>query len=385
MALVNNLHLVLNEAPAPTRELKEARALVQSNIVKNVYIAALHNDGFELEKIYGDNILLKRFQLKSRNLSKNFLVQAFKFIEFSYRVYSFYKNQNIKLINIHSVKSLPLGVILKFLYKAKLVYDTHELETETMGLKGFRKIVMKFIERAFIKKADLIFVVSESISEWYAKAYNIRKPTVILNSRPIIELKANDLFREKFGISKNSKIVIYQGGLMKGRGVELIVEAFKSREGSDIVAVFMGYGELEEYVKDASKKCKNIYFHPAVLPDEVLNYTVCADFGILVPAGQESLSYYYCMPNKFFEYTMAGLPVIVSQAYEMEKNIVKYNMGFVVSEPNIKNINDVIDKICTIDVSSMKINARQFALDTSWEKQEQKMLNEYKKLRLETK
>lgn len=62
------------------------------------------------------------------------------------------------MINIHAISLLPFGVLLKYLYKATLVYDTHELETETGDYSPMRKKLVKFMEKTFIKRGcDLIF------------------------------------------------------------------------------------------------------------------------------------------------------------------------------------------------------------------------------------
>jgi glycosyltransferase involved in cell wall biosynthesis len=84
------------------------------------------------------------------------------------------------------------------------------------------------------------------------------------------------------------------------------------------------------------------------------------------------------MPNKLFEYAMAGLPVIVSNMREMREMVEKYDMGIVVENATVESINSIIDKILTLDIDEMKNNARRCAEENVWEKQEIKMINEYK-------
>ncbi|MBF4323133.1 glycosyltransferase, partial [Vibrio anguillarum] len=210
--------------------------------------------------------------------------------------------------------------LLKKLFKVKLVYDAHELETEKNGLNGFRQRISKYIESLFIRSCDLIIVVGENIADWYANAYKIERPLVVKNS-PRFRLQAKkNLFRERLGILPNQKILLYQGGLMKGRGVQLILDAFKERKDSHVVAVFMGYGDLTTEVEQAAKNHQNIFYFPAVSPNVVLDYTASADIGISL-IENTCLSYYFCMPNKLFEYAMAGIPVIVSDMKEMAEAV----------------------------------------------------------------
>lgn len=374
---MNNLHISLTEMRNESRVLKETNSILNYNIASKVYIASLHADDLEEEKIYKDSLILNRFKLSSRKLSKNLFAQVLKYFEFIFRVTKFYKNKDIKMINIHSIALLPFGIFLKYFYKSKLVYDTHELETETNGSIGLRKKVAKFMEKSLIKKCDLIFVVSENIADWYAKEYDIQRPIVVKNAPKLIESKKTNHFRKNLSIKDESIIVLYQGGLSKGRGVDLLLESFKKRDDDKVVIVFMGYGQLEEDIKITSKEKNNVFFHPAVAPEVVLEYTSSADIGISF-IENTCLSYYYCLPNKLFEYSMAGLPVIVSNMKEMRELVEKYDMGIVVEDDKVNSMNNAIDKILQSDIKQMKQNARRCAEENSWEVQEIKMINEYK-------
>lgn len=376
---MNNLHISLNELTNASRVLKQTSSLAGSSYFNRIYIAGLHLDSLKKEEIISEKITLNRFSLSTRKLSKNFFVQIIKYLEYCFRVTLFYRKKNIKMVNVHSLGLLPLGLLLKKIYKAKLVYDAHELETETNGSKGFRQKLSKWLEKKLIHKADMTLVVSESIADWYANEYNIARPPVVLNAPNTRELKINNHFREQLGIREDQIILLYQGGLMPGRGVHLILEAFKQRKDDKVVAVFMGYGPLEADIKIAAEQHSNIYFFPAVPPQVVLEYTASADFGISL-IENTCLSYYYCMPNKLFEYAMAGLPVLVSNMKDMSELVTRYAMGAVISDFSADGINQAVDNFLAQDLTRMKANAYQAACENAWEVQEQKMLAAYQKL-----
>lgn len=376
---MNNLHINLNAFSNASRVLKQTKSLVDSGIVSKVYIVALHEDGFAEDDYIDESRELKRVRLKSKKLSRGFFIQIIKYFEFCYKVYSIYKNKKIDIINIHTLGLLPLGFFLKLIHNAVLVYDTHELETQKNGLNGFRKIFSKIIEKIFIKKVDLILVVSESISDWYTHKYNIKKPAVVFNAPNKRDLVRKNHFRENLDISEDQIILLYQGGLVSGRGVNLILEAFKSRKDNKIVAVFMGYGELESEIKSAASVYDNIFFFPAVTPDVVLEYTSSADMGLSL-IENTCLSYYYCMPNKLFEYAMVGLPVLVSNMKDMSNLVLQNNMGAVIDDFSPLGINRALDNFLNEDLDNIKMNAYKVACENSWEIQEKKMLNEYKKI-----
>jgi glycosyltransferase involved in cell wall biosynthesis len=373
---MNNLHISLTEFRNESRLLKEAQSLIQAQVFSKIHVAALHADGLAVEQAFGVGISAHRFALVSRKYGESIFFKVLKYFEYCIRVYFYYRNLSICCINVHSLALLPLGVLLKYLWRASLVYDTHELETETNGAKGVRKKFSKWLERRLIQCVDMTIVVSENIADWYADAYCISRPVVVLNVPNQRALKRNNHFREQLDIREDRIILLYQGGLVAGRGVHSILDAFKTRADDKVVVVFMGYGELESNVKNAAAGHDNIFFYPAVAPQSVLEYTASADFGICL-IENICLSYYYCMPNKLFEYAMAGLPVLVSDMKEMSELVSKNQMGAVISDFSAAGINQAIDVFLTQDLASMKVNAYQVACKSSWEVQEQKMFAAY--------
>ena len=55
-----------------------------------------------------------------------------------------YRKKNIEVVNVHTLGLLPIGVLCKIFFRAKLIYDAHEYETQTQGLKGSRKNLRLF-------------------------------------------------------------------------------------------------------------------------------------------------------------------------------------------------------------------------------------------------
>jgi glycosyltransferase involved in cell wall biosynthesis len=375
---MNNLHISLTEFTHASRILKQTATICSLSEIEYIFIAALNKDKLQKEEKITDRILLKRFILKTRGLGKSLFPQILKYLEFIFRVFLFYKKKKINIVNIHSVDLLPLGYLLKLIYGAKLIYDTHELETE-VDPKGLRKKLSKWLEYLLIKKADHIFVVSENIADWYEQTYHIPRPTVLLNAPRVAHVNKTNYFKDTFHLRDDQIILLYQGGLAAGRGVDILLEAFKKNKNDKIVIIFMGYGELEKEIQSLSKSYNNIFFHKAVPTDVLLNYTASADVGIAL-IQNTCLSYNFCMPNKLFEYAMTGLPVIVSNVKEMSAFVKKYQMGVVVEDNTVASLNEAIERLLSMDLTALKQNAKKAALYNSWEHQEEKMQIVYQKL-----
>jgi glycosyltransferase involved in cell wall biosynthesis len=310
-------------------------------------------------------------------MSKSLLVQFLKYLEFVLGVLKRYRGNDVGVVVVHSLGLLPLGLLCKKLFRAKLVYDAHELETEVHGLKGLRKKLSKLVERNFISGCDFIIVVSTKIQEWYIKNLRV-EPIVVLNAPPLKIISTPVNLKEMLGLNPTQKLCIYQGLLNKSRGVEDILDAFLHRTDDVYALAFMGYGEMEEQIKEAADASPNVYYLPAVPPENVLNYTAGADIGIHL-IHNTCLNHDYCMPNKLFEYLMAGLNVIVSPVTEMGEIVKGNNVGYVLSDD--KNLaaalNEVLNNFDTEGCKERSVNALEFSKRNCWEVQEQKLLAAY--------
>ena len=376
---MKNIHITLTEFRNESRVLKEISSLEASETFDSFTVIALGADDLPIDDSITSTAKVRRVRLLTRKLPKSAPFQLLKFIEFMFKCLLILRKEKAHVVNIHTLALLPLGWLLKKLFKVKLVYDAHELETEKNGLHGFRQRISKYIESIFIRSCDLIIVVGENIADWYANAYKIERPLVVKNSPRFRMQTKKDLFRQHLSILPEQKILLYQGGLMKGRGVQLILDAFKERIDRNAVAVFMGYGDLTAEVEQAAKNHRNIFYFPAVPPNVVLDYTASADIGIHL-IQNTCLNHYFCMPNKFFEYAMSGLPVIVSDMKEMAEAAQAADFGVVLTEYSVEAINTAVDHLVERNLSKLSDNAYQFAHAHAWEQQEKVMLEGYQRM-----
>lgn len=374
--------IVMNNFKNDTRVLKEAVTLNNNGF--DVQVIALH-DGISNLKEYDvvSGINIHRIILKSKKMPKSIFFLIVKYFEFLIKVIMQCKNVNI--IHCNDLEPLPIAMLVKLLSfnKVKVVYDAHEYETEINGLTGIRKFFTKVMERILIKFVDKFITVNEAIEHEYQELYGLKETNVVLNvPNTVVALRNSNIFREKFSIPDTSKIFLYQGGLGNGRGIKVLLDAFAKLHDKDVCIVFMGYGILENLIKEYSKKYTNIFYHEAVAPQEVLNYTCSADYGISL-IENVCLSYYYALPNKFFEYSMAGLPVICSDFPVMATFVDKYKSGICVESNDSQSIINGIQSIMQKDYFILSKNSRRMALENSWEIQERIIVRLYKDLSVE--
>lgn len=281
-------------------------------------------------------------------------------------------------VNCHSLPVLPIGVVIKLLTGAKLVYDAHELETETAGLAGGRKAVSKLVERVFIHVPDLIVVVGPGIERWYRERYSVASIIVLLNVPHYVEASASTVLRRQLAIPDDFRILLYQGGLSVGRGIEELIDAAEVLGASKYAVVFMGYGPLEGKVREASTRLKTVYYQSAVPPSELLRYTSSADVGI-VSVQDSCLSYRLSLPNKLFEYIMGGLPVIVSSLPEMKAFVADNGVGCGIPTWGVEELVLALQTIESMRGPDLNARIGNVALKYCWEREEEKLIAGYRR------
>jgi glycosyltransferase involved in cell wall biosynthesis len=284
------------------------------------------------------------------------------------------------IIHCNDVVVLPLAVLGKILTRAALIYDAHELESDRNGLAKHLRPVVRAVERCLWPFVDHFITVSYSIADWYGSAMGTKPHTVILNS-PVIsasEEVSPDYLRAKFSIPEKSPIFIYVGMLARGRGLDLLLSAF-AREQTDGHLVFLGEGELSSKIRQLAKIQGNLHLHAPVTHDEVVSVVKSADVGCCL-IENVSLSDYFCLPNKLFEYAFAGLPVLASDFPEIRRFVETYQCG-VCTQLDDRSVAEAIRKL-SATFKEFRV-PREGLADVSWEAQEQKLMDIYQAMAAE--
>jgi glycosyltransferase involved in cell wall biosynthesis len=374
-----NVHLYPTNLKNETRILKIVKSLRSNKIFTKIFIVGKGSLGLPEHEDLGNGIHLYRlnpiFGTNLDGLFSKFFSTIGWYISFLIWIFP----KRVVCLNCHSLPILPISVFVKIWKRSILIYDTHELETETNVSFGLRKIFMKLVERIFIRWVDEVCVVNKSIGSWYVQAYSLKKTWVVRNVpyRFIGKPQKTGMLRDAIGLTDpNALLFIYQGILAPGRGIDILLEVF-SKIKANYHLVFMGYGSMEERIQSQVLQQLNIHFMPAVKPDLIHKYTIDADIGISLME-KTCLSQYYAAPNKLFEYLSCGVPAIVSNFPEMENCVTNYDCGWSV-EPSVYELEKLIKAITFEIILSKKENALGAGQDYCWENEEAELIKMYKK------
>lgn len=371
-----NLHLYPSDFQNETRIYKITECLLEENLVDQVYLIGRGEKKKNLKPG------LDLYLLGGKNYQQNIIIKSIRFIIWYFEIILNFMFKKIHLINAHSLSTLPVAILLKYLKLGKpiVIYDTHELETETLTMQGRRQAISKLFESSLIKLVKHVFVVSEPIEHWYKNEYDLKNVTTIINAPYYNTVSSNGYLRKVFDIGNEKLIFLYQGDLSRGRGIELILEAFQL-EPDGACVVFLGNGTLENEIRNSNSYGHTVFHHDFVPFSDLMQVTSSADVG-LVLIEPLSLSYSYCLPNKFFEYCHAGIPVLASKLVEMDRLIDKYDVGWASDFRSLtpEKLTQLISRISHSSIREKAKNTNILATEICWQKERKRLVDTYTSL-----
>ncbi|HEY4384284.1 MAG TPA: glycosyltransferase, partial [Ktedonobacteraceae bacterium] len=175
-----------------------------------------------------------------------------------------------------------------------------------------------------------------------SREFHYPEVTSILNLPIRREIPSSNRLREHLGLGPEVRIALYQGNIQANRSLDQLVNAAPYLD-SNIVIVMMGEAvkatriQLENLIvaKGVADRVKII---PAVPYKELLDWTTSADIGLTIFKPGYTRSIRYCLPNKLFEYLMAGLPVLSSQLDAIADVFEQYGVGQILPSLEPKDI-----------------------------------------------
>lgn len=267
------------------------------------------------------------------------------YIQFALKLMKRLFKQKSDIYFASDLYSLPFCTIVAKLKRKKVFYDSREVYTEIPALndKKIVKLLMRIIEGHYIKKCDYIVTTGKMDSLYIENLYKLHSTDVLRNlPLPVDELTPVD-YKSKFNNYNGGKIILYQGIIVTGRGIETYLEVLKKFDKSYLV--LLGGGEDEEYYKNLAVEMgvsEKVYFAGKIPQDKLLNYTAGADVGLSL-IDNISTNNFYALPNKLFEYVMADIPVIVSDMPQMKEVVDQYKVGVTIPEGDADEIIKVLN------------------------------------------
>ncbi|MBF9297137.1 glycosyltransferase [Mammaliicoccus sciuri] len=287
--------------------------------------------------------------------------------------------QNADIYHANDLNTLPQAIVCsKLRLKPKpLIYDSHEVQSDRTG---YNPKTIKSIESFMLKFVDQMIVENHTRAKYNEDIYGFYPKTLYNYSEKYnIEEKPQINLHKKIGINEDEKILLYQGGLQQGRGLELLIEAMDEIEEGHLL--FIGGGKLTQSLKEqaeASKQADRIHFLDKVPFQELPSYTREAYLGFQV-LQNICFNHYSASSNKLFEYMMAHVPVISCDFPEIKKVVEETNTGLVVDSHNASEIANAVNQLVkdTNLRNQLSENTKQAKEIYNWNNEKSKLLEVY--------
>lgn len=253
---------------------------------------------------------LRSFPFKTRRLSCFFEKGKLFYLEYNFRLLCYLLFRPCTAICAIDLDTLLPATIVTGLRGKKLGYDAHEFFTEVPEVVHRKKVqaLWHALGKFCIPKTDFRYTVGPKLAAKLEEVYG--PPFQVVRNMPF-KVPNVEGSTPEFESSLPSQFVLYQGALNVGRGLEALIKASAQLE---LPVVIAGEGDLSQELRTLAQEegvQEQVYFLGFVQPDDLKGLTKKAFLGynLLENMGQ---SYYYSLANKFFDYTMAGVPCLIS-------------------------------------------------------------------------
>lgn len=302
-----------------------------------------------------------------------------------------YKSFKPDIVHVHDLPMLPFGVVLKTIFKTKLIFDMHE--NYSAALKSYRKKsfferviknyrVAEFIENILIPKADsIITVVEESSAIWIKRGISTNKIIEVSNTVNLGEFGKQDIDTHIIKKYSNNFIIIYTGRISFNRGLITPILSLKYlvERIPEIKFLIIGDGAYLSTLKDvADSENVNDYVEFLKWPghDKIHSFMSIADI-CLIPQPSNGHAD-TTVPHKLFEYMSQNKPILTSDAKPLKRIMDETKAGLSFRSNDTQDFADKIIKIKSSDID-FGINGVQAVNEKyNWRVDEEKLLSLYK-------
>lgn len=307
---------------------------------------------------------------------KTFLIRLSIILRMIKKGYS----KNYDIYHSNDLNTLPQGVICSKLRikKRKLVYDSHEVQ---ISRTGYNSKSYGYLEYFLIKAIDVMIVENHTRARFNKKIYGFY-PEVVHNYPMVVSERTDKLapIREQLGLPEDEKILLYQGGIQTGRGLDKLIKAVPMIDEGTLVLIGDGKikAELEQLVLDMDLR-ERVKFIPKVPLAELPSYTRNAYLGFQV-LNNVCFNHYSASSNKLFEYIMSGIPVIACSFPEIKKVVKEENVGYCVNSHDSASIAEGVNALLRApeEHGKMKKNSITARKKYNWNRERERFLSIYK-------
>ena len=293
------------------------------------------------------------------------------YIEFNLLLFWYLLRAPFDAVCAADLDTLAPAVLTAKIRNKRVVYDAHEYFSETPELLG-RSFVKKCWEKLAdwaIPKTDRCYTVGHELALVLGERY--RKPFGVVRNMPLRSSNPDRI--------ASQPILLYQGALNVGRGLEQVLSALALLPGCTLWLA--GEGDLSQSLRqqvEAQGLQDRVRFMGRLSPDVLRETTPQARIGLNL-LENNSLSYYYSLANKAFDYVQAGIPSLQMDFPEYSRLNAKHECFVLLPDISPSTIADAVRKLLCDDAlyHRLHLHCRAAAQEWNWERERENLYLQY--------
>lgn len=229
----------------------------------------------------------------------------------------------------------------------KLVWDAHEF---LPGIKPWHPhprwhVAQCAHEREYARHADAVTTVSDTLAGMLQERHGLTaRPTVVLNApdaevSPELSAEPVPDLRELCGIGHDVPLTVYSGSAAPQRGLDIMVESLPRLP--EVHCAFVVLNTESDYMRTLRARAEELgagdrlHILPYVPHYQVARFLSAADVGV-IPIHHWP-NHEIALITKFFEYSHARLPLVVSDVKTMGATVERTGQGEVFRAEDVED------------------------------------------------
>lgn len=290
--------------------------------------------------------------------------------------------------------ALPACALVAALRRKPLVYEAYELpipfpETSIAFWHKSANLLKRFLAFVLPRCAGVIATTPFYAREMQ-KHFDLKEVCLLRNIPPYQTAQKSDRLRQYLGLGPETRIALYHGRVQADRGLDKVIRAAAYLEEHTVIVLMSDEDkatkkELEQLIERCGVADRVKFVPPTLKHEDLLDWTVSADIGLVLYTPEYSLAVKLILPNKLFEYIMAGVPVLATQLDAVAQVITTYDVGRIAPSTKPEDLGAAINAMLADReaLARMSRNALEAAKrDLHWEKESKNLVSLYQKIRM---
>ncbi len=318
-----------------------------------------------------DSVALQAQPFQQKRLPCWFQKGKLFYLEYNLRLLLFLLFAKADILYAVDLDTIVPNFLVSRLRHKICVFDAHEYYTQTPEVVRRPAIqqIWTWVANCTIPHLRYGITVGPALATIFQQQYGIPFTTI-----------RNVPFRQTVAVAKTSKpenVLLYQGALNEGRGLEPLIAAMQYLPHATLWLA--GEGDLSEDLRNLAQRLQleeQVKFLGYLLPDALKTITRQATIGFNL-LENKGLSYYYSLANKAFDYVQAGIPSIHSDFPEYRNLNAEWEVFVLLPDLKVKTIVKTVERLLNDQNHYLQLaeNCQQAAQDWHWEGEEKRLLH----------